>query len=95
MLTFLHLIITGKVAEAEVLDINDRLSALSAQNSSLAAAGRKSANDYAVAKSELDDAISAANAAEDRARKAISDVSFSSLMKFVDNKALIHYIYCA
>jgi len=64
-----------KVAEAEVLDINDRLSALSAQNSSLAAAGRKSANDYAVAKSELDDAISAANAAEDKARKAISDAS--------------------
>merc|ERR1712168_666055 len=64
-----------KVAEAEVLDINDRLGALSAQNSSLAAASRKSANDYAVAKAELDDALSAANAAEDKARKAISDAS--------------------
>merc|ERR1712136_682641 len=64
-----------KVAEAEVLDINDRLGALSAQNSSLAAAARKSANDYAVAKAELDDALSAANAAEDKARKAISDAS--------------------
>merc|ERR1712121_47756 len=64
-----------KVAEAEVLDINDRLGALSAQNSSLAAAARKSANDYAVAKAELDDALSAANAAEDKARKAISDAA--------------------
>merc|ERR1712136_68820 len=36
---------------------------------------RKSANDYAVAKAELDDALSAANAAEDKARKAISDAS--------------------
>merc|ERR1712002_1216594 len=34
--------------------------------------GRKSANDYAVAKAELDDALSAA---EDKARKAISDAS--------------------
>merc|ERR1712002_1125926 len=34
--------------------------------------GRKSANDYAVAKAELDDAL---NAAEDKARKAISDAS--------------------
>merc|ERR1719309_1512280 len=64
-----------KVAEAEVMDINDRFGVLSAQNAALAGANRKQANDYAVAKSELDDALAAANSAEDKARKAVADAA--------------------
>merc|ERR1712142_857126 len=69
-----------KMAESEVLDITDRVNALTAQNNALANSNRKTANDLEAAKGEMEAILVAAKTAEERARKAQSEASRMSEM---------------
>merc|ERR1712121_114134 len=62
-----------KQAEAELLEVTDRVNNLSAQNSALSSARRKLETENEQMKSELDEALAEAKAADERAKKAVSD----------------------
>jgi len=67
-----------KLAEAEVLDITDRLNALTAQNNALANSKRKLEGEVESTKGEIEEALEAARASEERARKSISEATHMS-----------------
>merc|ERR1712142_1419572 len=69
-----------KMAESEVLDITDRVSALTAQNNALANAKRKGDNELELAKGEMEEILVAAKSAEERARKSVAEASRMSEM---------------
>merc|ERR1712050_468707 len=69
-----------KMAESEVLDITDRLNALTAQNNALANAKRKLEGEVESAKGEMEEVLEAAKASEERARKSVSEASRMSEM---------------
>uniref|UniRef100_H2Z1P7 Myosin motor domain-containing protein n=1 Tax=Ciona savignyi TaxID=51511 RepID=H2Z1P7_CIOSA len=64
-----------KHAEAELLDISDRINALSAQNSALSSAKRKLETDNEQLRGELEEALLEAKGADERAKKATMDAS--------------------
>merc|ERR1712142_61036 len=69
-----------KMAESEVLDITDRVSALTAQNNALVNAKRKADNELELAKGEMEEILVAAKSAEERARKSVAEASRMSEM---------------
>merc|ERR1712142_1252427 len=69
-----------KMAESEVLDITDRVSALTAQNNALVNAKRKGDNELELAKGEMEEILVAAKSAEERARKSVAEASRMSEM---------------
>ena len=64
----------GKHAEAELIDLSDRLNALAAQNSALASGRRKLETDNEQLRAELEEALMDAKNADERAKKASMDV---------------------
>nr|XP_009857904.2 myosin-16 [Ciona intestinalis] len=64
-----------KHAEAELLDISDRINTLSAQNSALSSAKRKLETDNEQLRGDLEDALMEAKTADERAKKATSDAA--------------------
>merc|ERR1712142_535247 len=69
-----------KMAEAEVLDVTDRLNGLTSQNNALTNAKRKGDNELELAKGEMEEILVAAKTAEERARKAQSEAARMSEM---------------
>lgn len=67
---------SGKLAESEVLDITDRLNALTAQNNALANSKRKLEGEVESTKGEIEEALEVARSSEERSRKSISEVSY-------------------
>lgn len=67
--------LSGKHAEAELIEVSDRLSGLAAQNSALAGARRKLESDNEQLRSDLEEALLDAKNADERAKKAVIDVS--------------------
>ena len=65
-----------KQAEAELLEVTDRVNNLSAQNSALSSARRKLETENEQMRSELDEAVAECKASDERAKKAVSDVSW-------------------
>ena len=63
------------MAEAEVLDVTDRLNGLTSQNNALANAKKKLEAAVESAKGEVEEAFEAAKASEERARKSVLEVS--------------------
>ena len=64
-----------KAAEAELHEANDRVSELSASNSSLASAKRKLENDCQAMQVDLEDQAHELKAAEEAAKKAMIDAA--------------------
>merc|ERR1739838_167700 len=62
-----------KQAENELLEVTDRVNNLSAQNSALSSARRKLETESEQMHAELDEALAEAKAADERAKKAVSD----------------------
>merc|ERR1712121_187536 len=62
-----------KQAEAELLEVTDRVNNLSAQNSALSSARRKLETENEQMRAELDEALSEVKGADERAKKAVSD----------------------
>merc|ERR1739838_829842 len=62
-----------KQAENELLEVTDRVNNLSAQNSALSSARRKLETEGEQMSAELDEALAEAKAADERAKKAVSD----------------------
>ena len=65
-----------KQAEVELLELTDRVNNLSAQNSALSSARRKLETENEQMRSELDEAVAECKASDERAKKAVSDVSY-------------------
>merc|ERR1719369_2391713 len=66
---------TRKQAEAELLEVTDRVNGLSAQNSALSSARRKLETENEQMHAELDEALSESKAADERAKKAVADAA--------------------
>merc|ERR1712135_110583 len=64
-----------KMAEAEVLDVTDRLNGLTSQNNALAGAKKKLEAAVESAKGEVEEAFEAAKASEERARKSVLEAT--------------------
>merc|ERR1712038_2074386 len=62
-----------KQAEAELLEVTDRVNGLSAQNSALSSARRKLETENEQMRAELDEALAESKAADERAKKAVAD----------------------
>merc|ERR1719415_268140 len=62
-----------KQAEAELLEVTDRVNGLSAQNSALSSARRKLETESEQMRAELDEALAESKAADERAKKAVAD----------------------
>jgi len=62
-----------KQAEAELLEVTDRVNSLSAQNSALSSARRKLETENEQMRAELDEALAESKAADERAKKAVAD----------------------
>lgn len=73
-------VVAGKHAESELLEVTERINGLSAQNSALTSARRKLETDNDQLRSELEEALAEAKNADERAKKATTDVS---LIKFM------------
>lgn len=89
--------ITGKQAEAELLEVTDRVNSLSAQNSALSSARRKLETENEQMRAELDEALAESKAADERAKKAVADVSiwnYISLYSIVILQYLIMLVPC-
>ena len=69
-----YLNLTGKHAEAELIEVSERINSLAAQNSALSAARRKLETDYEQVRTELEEALLEAKNADERAKKASYDV---------------------
>ena len=70
----LYFLTAGKHAEAQLIEIGDRVNSLSAQNSALSSARRKLETDSEQLRSELEEALMEARSADERAKKATIDV---------------------
>uniref|UniRef100_A0A8B9UH13 Uncharacterized protein n=1 Tax=Anas zonorhyncha TaxID=75864 RepID=A0A8B9UH13_9AVES len=68
-----------KVAEQELLDASERVQLLHTQNTSLINTKKKLETDIAQIQSEMEDTIQEARNAEEKAKKAITDVSWGLL----------------
>ncbi|XP_057243323.1 myosin heavy chain, skeletal muscle-like, partial [Malurus melanocephalus] len=68
-----------KVAEQELLDASERVQLLHTQNTSLINTKKKLETDIAQIQSEMEDTIQEARNAEEKAKKAITDVSWEEL----------------
>ena len=68
-------IYSGKQAEGELLEVSDRVNNLSAQNSALSSARRKLETENEQIRAELDEALAESKGADERAKKAVADVS--------------------
>uniref|UniRef100_A0A8B9TQ53 Myosin motor domain-containing protein n=1 Tax=Anas platyrhynchos TaxID=8839 RepID=A0A8B9TQ53_ANAPL len=68
-----------KVAEQELLDASERVQLLHTQNTSLINTKKKLETDIAQIQSEMEDTIQEARNAEEKAKKAITDVSWGTL----------------
>merc|ERR1712142_1162510 len=64
-----------KMAEAEVLDVTDRLNGLTSQNNALTNAKKKLEAVVESAKGEVEEAFEAAKASEERARKSVLEAT--------------------
>merc|ERR1712142_1188697 len=64
-----------KMAEAEVLDVTDRLNGLTSQNNALTNAKKKLEAAVESAKGEVEEAFEAAKASEERARKSVLEAT--------------------
>merc|ERR1712135_225506 len=64
-----------KMAEAEVLDVTDRLNGLTSQTNALAGAKKKLEAAVESAKGEVEEAFEAAKASEERARKSVLEAT--------------------
>lgn len=64
-----------KQAESELIDVTERYNQLSVQNAALSGLKRKLETENEQMRGELDDALAEARNADDRAKKAVGDVS--------------------
>ncbi|KAL7989390.1 hypothetical protein Chor_012056 [Crotalus horridus] len=69
-----------KVAEQELLDASERVQLLHTQNTSLINTKKKLETDIAQIQSEMEETIQEARNAEEKAKKAITDVSTAAMM---------------
>ncbi|XP_056406587.1 myosin-4-like [Hyla sarda] len=77
-----------RVAEQELVDVSERVTLLHSQNTSLINTKKKLETDVSQLQSEVEEAIQESRNAEDKAKKAITDVSFHNQSNNVMKKKI-------
>uniref|UniRef100_A0A672ZW85 Myosin motor domain-containing protein n=1 Tax=Sphaeramia orbicularis TaxID=375764 RepID=A0A672ZW85_9TELE len=88
-----------KVAEQELVDASERVGLLHSQNTSLLNTKKKLEADLVQIQSEVDDTVQEARNAEEKAKKAITDVCSNCLLSeyfqvFIEEQANVHLSKC-
>lgn len=71
------------MAEHELLEITERVNIMSAQNSALSSAKRKLETENDQMRGEFEEALAEARNADERAKKAVGDVSETNIFSFL------------